>query len=106
MAGLIAKTARIPIIIKQETAVEDGKVVFGRQISALAFVMGMTQADIGLYGTLHNGKVFLVAPTDVEPVLPAVIVCNGEEYDAKAIKPYRNMKNVLLGYRIVVAGGA
>jgi hypothetical protein len=105
MAGLIAKVAKTPIIIKQETAVEDGKVIFGKQFSALAFVMGMTQADIGLYGTLHNGKVFLVTAMDFEPVLPAIIVCNGKEYDVKAIKPYRNMKSVLLGYRIVAAGG-
>lgn len=105
MAGLIAKVAKTPIIIKQETAVEDGKSIFGIQLSALAFVMGMTQADIGLFGTLHNGKVFLVTTMDAEPVLPAVIICNGKEYDVKAIKPYRNMKNVLLGYRIVAAGG-
>jgi hypothetical protein len=104
MAGIIEKIANTPIIIRQRTDVEDGKEIFGKNIAAYARVMGFTQTDIGLYGAVQNGKIFLVSPTEVEPVLPAVIVYNGEEYDAKSVKPIRNMKNILLGYRIAAAG--
>lgn len=106
MAGIIKKIAQTPITIKQEVGISDGKIVWGNDISAVAFIMGFQQSDISLYGTIQNGKVFLVSPTPREPKLPAIILCNGEKYDVKGIKPYRNMKNVLLGYRIVVAGGA
>lgn len=104
MAGIIEKIAKTPIIIKQETRIEDGKVIFGREVSALAFEIGFTQTDVGMFGAIQNGKIFLVAPTSVTPEQPAQIVCNGKTYDVKGIKPYRNMKNVLLGYRIAVAG--
>lgn len=106
MAGIIEKIAHTPITIKQEVGILDGKTVWGNDISAVAFIMGFQQSDISLYGTIQNGKVFLVPPPQREPRLPAIILCNGEKYDVKGIKPYRNMKNVLLGYRIVVAGGA
>jgi hypothetical protein len=106
MAGIIEKIAQTPITIKQEVGISDGKTVWGNDISALAFIMSFQQSDISLYGTIQNGKVFLVSPTQREPKLPAIILCNGEKYDVKGVKPYRNMKNVLLGYRIVVAGGA
>ena len=104
MAGIIEKIAKTPITIKQETGIVDGQVIWGQDISALAFEMGFTQTDIGMFGAIQNGKIFLVAPTSVTPEQPAQIVCNGKTYDVKGIKPYRNMKNVLLGYRIAVAG--
>lgn len=104
MAAIIEKIAKTPILIKQESEIRDGKVIWGGDISALAFVMGFTQSDIGLYGTVQNGKIFLVAPTVRVPKLPAIILCNGETFDIKAIKPYRNTKNVLLGYRIAAVG--
>ena len=103
MAGIIEKIATTPIIIKQETSIVDGQVIWGQDISALAFEMGFTQTDVGIFGTIHNGKIFLVAPT-IELKQPALVICNGETYDVKGIKPYRSMKNVLLGYRIAVAG--
>lgn len=104
MAGIIEKIATTPITIKQQTTILDGLVVWGRNIDALAFETGFTQTDVGLFGTIQNGKIFLVAPTSVTPEQPAQIVCNGKTYDVKGIKPYRNMKNILLGYRIAVAG--
>lgn len=104
MAGIIEKIATTPITIKQQTTILDGKVVWGQNIEALAFEMGFTQTDIGMFGAIQNGKIFLVAPTYIVPKQPAQIVCNGETYDVKGIKPYRNMKNILLGYRIAVAG--
>ena len=104
MAGIIEKIATTPITIKQQTTILDGMVVWGRNIEALAFEMGFTQTDVGMFGAIQNGKIFLVTPTSVTPEQPAQIVCNGKTYDVKAIKPIRNIKNVLLGYKIACHG--
>ena len=63
MAGIIEKIAHTPITIKQEVGILDGKTVRGNDISAVAFIMGFQQSDISLYGTIQNGKIFLVSPT-------------------------------------------
>jgi hypothetical protein len=72
MAGIIEKIAHTQITIKQEVGISDGKTVWGNDISAVAFIMGFQQSDISLYGTIQNGKVFLVSPTQREPRLPAI----------------------------------
>ena len=105
MAGLIEKNAKTPITIRIAGEIIDGETVFENR-SAMAMVFESSQTDSDNYGTVQNTKTFLVAPFDVTPEIPCEIVYNGENYTVKSIKIIRNMKGVLLGYKITSAGGA
>ena len=106
MAGLIEKNARLDFTLKQAgDEIEDGKHTW-IEVPCKGLMLDMRSNDFNLYGTLQDGKVFLVAPLKDEPLLPGFIVCNGKEYEIKTLKTLRNMRGTVLGYRIVAAGGA
>lgn len=105
MAGLIERMAKTPAVLKQPTGtVLDGKVQY---TTVNCVVFGLENAAQGFdeYGRVHYGQVFLVAPLASTPVLPGTITVGGKEYTMAEVMPYRNMKGVLYGYRIAVAGG-
>lgn len=108
--SLIEKKAKIPITIKQSTGnYVDGKPQFS-DIPALCMFFDMSQKDIDYFGTIKNGKIFMVAPIDDEQLpdqelkLPGKIIHGSREYDLKGIKTYRNTKSEILGYKCAVAG--
>lgn len=105
MAGIIKKNAKTTAVIKQCCSIVDGKPVW-TTISCLCLVFDFTQADIQYFGAVQNGKIFLVAPLKNHPQLPGMIVLDNVEYDIKGIKIHRNLKGVVLGYRIAVAGAS
>ena len=105
MAGLIEKNAKTPITIRISGEIVDGETSF-ENIPALAMVFESSQAASDSYGTVQQEKTFLVAPLDVTPEIPCEIIHDDACYDVKSIKIMRNMKGVLLGYKITSVGGA
>ena len=105
MAGLIEKNATIPITIRISGEITDGQTSFENH-PAMAMVFESSQTDSDNYGTVQNTKTFLVAPFDVTPEIPCEIIHNDACYTVKSIKTIRNMKSVLLGYKIVSVGSA
>lgn len=101
MAGIIERNARISLILRQRVGIKDGQNQYD-DYPCLGFVLDFNQNDFSVFGTVKNGKVFLVAPiSNLSPCLPAQIVYDDNEYDVLVIKAYRNLKGVLLGYRFV-----
>ena len=106
MAGLIEKNARLDFTLKQAgDDITDGKENW-LSIPCKGLLLDMRSNDFNLYGTLQDGKVFLVAPLEDEPLLPGFIVYGSKEYEIKSIKTLRNLRGTVLGYRIVAAGGS
>lgn len=106
MAGLIEKNARLDFTLKQAgDEIEDGKHTW-IEVPCKGLLLDMRSNDFNLYGTLQDGKVFLIAPLQEEPLLPGFIVYGKKEYEIKTIKTLRNLRGTVLGYRIVAAGGA
>ena len=106
MAGIIEKNARLDLTLKQAgDEITDGKETWF-SVPCRGLLLDMRSNDFNLYGTLQDGKVFLVAPLPDEPLLPGFILYSNKEYEIKAIKTLRNLRGVVLGYRIVAAGGA
>ena len=105
MAGLIEKNANIPITIRIAGDIVDGETSFENH-SAMAMVFESSQSVSDSYGTVQQEKTFLVAPLDVTPDMPCEIIHDNTCYDVKSIKTIRNMKGVLLGYKITSVGGA
>jgi hypothetical protein len=104
MAGMIEKKAKTPITIKQPTgSFTDGKPEYS-EVPGMAMFFDFSQRDLNYFGSIKNGKIFLVAPLATDPILPGKIIFNNKEYDLKAIKTYRNTKSEVLGYRCAVAG--
>ena len=105
MAGIIERYAKTAMTLKQRSAIVDGKPTWS-STACLGMVLDYTGRDIDDFGAIKNGKIFLVAPMAFTPALPGMMLCDGVEYEIKGIKTYRNLKGVLLGYRIAVAGAA
>lgn len=105
MAGLIEKNAKTPITIRIAGEIIDGEMVFENR-PAMAMVFESSQSVSDNYGTVQQEKTFLVAPFDVTPKIPCEIIHDGACYDVKSIKIIRNMKGVLLGYKITSVSGA
>lgn len=112
MAGIIEKNAKTPITIRIASDIVDGETSFVNH-PALAMVFESSISDlnnfgnkIDNYGTVQHETTFLVSPFGVTPDIPCEIIYNNACYDVKSIKIMRNMKGVLLGYKITSAGGA
>ena len=106
MAGIIEKNARLEFTLKQAgDEISDGKYNW-ISVPSRGLLLDMRSNDFNLYGTLQDGKVFLIAPLPEEPLLPGFIVYGSKEYEIKSIKTLRNLRGVVLGYRIVAAGGS
>ena len=105
MAGLIEKNAKTPITVRIASEIIDGETSFVNH-PAMAMVFESSVSDLNNYGTVQHETTFLVAPFDVTPEIPCKITHNNACYDVKSIKIIRNMKGVLLGYKITSAGGA
>ena len=103
MAGIIERNANTPAIIKQRIGFWDGKPIWA-ELECYCFSLDFEQSDKDYFGTIKNGKILMVAPMEITPVLPGFIVYEGIEYVMKGIRIYRNLKGVLMGYRIAVAG--
>ena len=105
MAGMIEKNARLEFTLKQAgDEISDGKYDW-ISIPCRGLLLDMRSNDFNLYGTLQDGKVFLIAPLPEEPLLPGFVLYGNKEYEIKAIKTLRNLRGVVLGYRIVAAVG-
>lgn len=105
MAGIIEKNARLEFTLKQAgDEISDGKYDW-ISIPCRGLLLDMRSNDFNLYGTLQDGKVFLIAPLPEEPLLPGFVLYGNKEYEIRAIKTLRNLRGVVLGYRIVAAGG-
>ena len=105
MAGLIEKNAKTPITVRIAGEIVDGETLFVNH-PALAMVFESSQTASDNYGTVQHETTFLVAPFGVTPDIPCEIIYNNACYDVKSIKLIRNMKGVLLGYKITSVGGA
>ena len=105
MAGIIERNARVRAIIKQRMGIEDGKTVWS-EVECLCFSLDVEKAGKDYFGSIQNGKVIMVAPMDSTPTLPGFIIYEGVEYEIREIQTYRNLKGVVMGYRIVVAGAS
>lgn len=105
MAGLIEKNAKTPITVRVAGEIIDGETSF-KNHPALAMVFESSNADIDNYGSVQQEKTFLVSPFDVKPDIPCEIIHDGENYAVKSIKTIRNMKGVLLGYKITTVNGS
>ena len=74
MAGMIEKNARLDFTLRQAgDDIADGKENW-LSIPCKGLLLDMRSNDFNLYGTLQDGKVFLVAPLEDEPLLPGFIV--------------------------------
>jgi len=104
MAGLIERNAKNIISLKQRTGISDGKPVFGTAVSCLAMIFDFRQSDKNEFGSIQNGKIFLIAPLSSPPALPGFVSCDGNDYEMKSVKILRNLKGVVLGYRVAAAG--
>lgn len=106
MAGLIEKSAKKTAVLGQPTgAIVDGQQVF-TNVPCLVFGMASAQQGFDEYGRIQYGQVFLVAPLAATPVMPGTITVEGHTYTISGVQEYRNLRGVLMGYRIAVAGGA
>ena len=105
MPGLIDRHARTPLTLRQRAGIVDGKPTW-REYSCRGMILDFSARDIDYFGAIRNGKIFLVAPFEITPELPGTIVFGGREYDIKGIKTYRNLRGVLYGYRMAVAGAS
>lgn len=104
MPGIIQKYAKNPLVIRQAPVIVDGKASYQNEIPATGMIFDFSQRDIDYFGSIQNGKIFLVAPLAETPSLPGQIVHDGISYEIKGVKTYRNLKGRLLGYRIAVMG--
>ena len=105
MAGLIEKNAKTPITVRIAGEIVDGETLFVNH-PALAMVFESSKTASDNYGTVQHETTFLVSPFDVTPDIPCEIIYNNACYDVKSIKIIRNMKGVLLGYKITSVNGA
>lgn len=104
MAGLIEKKSYLELILKQaDDEIIDGKFTWV-STPCRGMVLDMRSNDFNQFGTLQDGKVFLIAPLKTEPLLPGMIEYDGKEYDIKGLKTLRDMRGNVLGYRAVTAG--
>ncbi|MFA6714314.1 MAG: hypothetical protein WC082_08350 [Victivallales bacterium] len=72
------------------------------EYSACALITDFTQRDINRYGTVKNGKIFLLR-CDNEPLPGSRIIYEEKTYDIKDIKICRNLNGETECYRCVVA---
>ena len=105
MAGLIERYAKTAMTLKQRAGIVDGKPTWN-ETDCLGMILDFTSRDIGYFGSIQNGKIFLIPPLPFVPELPGMMLCGGSEYEIKGIKTYRNLRGILLGYRIAVAGAS
>ena len=105
MAGIIEKNAKNPITIRIASDIVDGETSFVNH-AAMAMVFESSQLAFDNYGTVQHETTFFVAPLDVTPELPCEVIYDNACYDVKSIKIMRNMKGVLLGYKLTSVGGA
>ena len=68
---------------------------------AYALITDFTHRDINRYGSIKNGKIFLLR-CDNEPVPGSQIIYSGQTYDLKDIKVCRNLDGQIECYRCVV----
>lgn len=107
--GIIERIAWINATLYQATsAIEDGEIVWDNGTAYKVFLLESKQNGFDEYGKVQFSKVFLATPETPEPALPARLAVGGETYDIASIKPYRNMRGKLLGYRLATPanGGA
>ncbi len=104
-AGLIERIAQTSAVLAQPTGVVSDGVAAMSNVSCLVFGLGGETQVYNEYGQVQSGKVFLVAPLAITPVLPGKITVGGVTYSIASVKPYRNLQGVLLGYRVAVYGG-
>lgn len=106
MAGLIERIAKTSAVLTQPTgAISDGTPVTCN-VSCRVFGAGGVAQTGNEYGQVACDKFFLVAPLANAPVLPATITVDNVSYTVQSIKPYKNLKGDLLGYRLSAAGGS
>ncbi|MDD5596683.1 MAG: hypothetical protein PHV82_01980 [Victivallaceae bacterium] len=72
------------------------------EYSAYALITDFTQRDINRYGTVKNGKIFLLR-CGHEPLPGSRISSREKTYDIKDIKVCRNLDGETECYRCVVA---
>lgn len=105
MAGIIERNARYEAVIRQRTGIADGKPQW-TDVTCRCFSLDFEQSDREYFGAIQNGKIFMVAPMETTPLLPGRIVFENVEYEIRGIRTYRNLKGVLMGYRVAVAGAS
>ena len=104
MASLIEQKAKESAVILQRSGIKDGKSEYGKEIPCKCFIIDSIKEN-DEHGII-NGKTFYVAPLglDTELLLPAKIIYKEKTYDVMEIKTYRNLDNILIGYKLSVAG--
>ena len=68
MAGIIEKHAKTAMTLKQQSGIVDGKPTWS-STDCLGMVLDYTGSDVGYFGAIKNGKIFLIPPP------PPLFVC-------------------------------
>ena len=90
-----------PVTVKVPTgAFADGQNGY-TQFSGYALITDFTQRDINRYGSIKNGKIFLLR-CDNEPEPGSQVIHSGQTYDLKNIKICRDLDGNVECYRCVV----
>ena len=90
-----------PVTVKVPTgAFADGQSGY-TEYSGYAMIMDFSHRDIDRYGSIKNGKIFLLRCKN-EPAPGSQIVHSGQTYDLKDIKVCRNLDGQVECYRCVV----
>ena len=116
MAGVIERIAKELVVLHIPTGqYEDGKPKFD-EVEGRAFVFESSENPVeyvgsykkGDFGHIGAGVKMLVAPLagDKKPRHPCKLEYGGKLYDLQGMRTVRNMKGVLLGYVIYVAGAS
>lgn len=104
MPGPIDRYKRETYTIKQRSTIVDGKPTFTEtEAHGLSLDLGLD--ELSVFGQVHRGKVFFVAPLASTPQLPCVIVFDGVEYDVQTVERLMTLGGTLWGYKLVAFGG-
>lgn len=101
MAGLIERNAKKAMILMRRSAIIDGKPSF-TNVLCRGMVFDFTKSDLDYFGRVGTQKTVLLAPLDGTVDTTCKISFDGKEYNISAVKTIRNLKGVLLGYKVVI----
>lgn len=101
MAGIIERNAKTPMTLKRRSGIVDGKPSYA-EFACRGMLFDFSQADLDYFGKIGTQKTVLLAPLDGVVDTTCKISFDGKEYNISAVKTIRNLKGVLLGYKVVI----
>lgn len=102
--GIIEKIAVNPCTVSIGTGVYADGVETMKDYSALGFRIDGVRDGFNPDGSVRRISTIFIAPSiEVAPKVPCKVTYGGETMQVAGVDTYRNMKSVLLGYRLEVA---